>query len=177
MANADLDELLAAVLPFAHKLLSADGGFFPFAATMDAEGGMAAKSYELDEREAAPERVLYALMESVREETAEEEMRAVALCWDARIQQGENDQELTDAVAVALEHVEGEALEVFVPYGPGTDADGELAITFGEAMAAQRRPSLFAGTDLDEDGFDFEVEEYDAGEDADEGDTDDDANG
>ncbi|GJM23478.1 MAG: hypothetical protein DHS20C15_33930 [Planctomycetota bacterium] len=161
MANADLDELLAAVLPFAHKLLSADGGFFPFAATMDAEGSMAAKSYELDEAEAQPERVLYALMESVREETAEAEMRAVALCWDARIQAGENDdaEELTDAVAVALEHVGGEALEVFIPYGPGTDADGELAITFGEAMAAERRPSLFAGTDLDEDGFGFQVEE------------------
>jgi len=162
VANADLDELLAAVLPFAHKLLSADGGFFPFAATMNAEGSMAAKSYELDEREAGPERVLYALMESVREETAEESMRAVALCWDARIQQGENDEDLTDAVAVALEHVEGEALEVFIPYGPGTDADGELAITFGEAMAATRRPSLFAGTDIDEEGFDLEVEEYES---------------
>lgn len=144
--SPELNEMLNAVLPFAQDMLVKEGGFYPFAVTMDGEGEMTAKSYEIDDEDTEPERVLFALAEEVRKETAEEALRAVALCWDARIQAGD-EEELRDAVAVAVETPAGEAVEVFVPYGPALDPEGEGTIIFGDAVAAERRPSLFPGTE------------------------------
>ena len=143
---ADVNELLNAVLPFAHELLVKDGGFHPFGVTMSAEGELTAKGYELEEDDGEPERVLYALAEALREEAERDPVRALGICWDARIQT-EEDEELRDAVAVAVETRTGTSLEVFVPYAPGVDEEGESTILFGEAVAEERRPSLFPGTD------------------------------
>ena len=107
-AQADLDGLLNVVLPFAQKMLSDNGEFFPFGAIVTNEGRseLVAADPGLGERPPSAS-VLDGLLRSFR--AKRDQTRATAACADVH-------REDTDAVMVALEHLEGVALNVFLPY-------------------------------------------------------------
>ena len=66
------------------------------------------------------------------------EIRAAGICFDVRVVK-EGEQNTIDAIQFALEHQNGEAVNVFLPYN--LDAAGE--VIYGELFAAARDREFF----------------------------------
>lgn len=110
-AQGDLDALLDAAIGFAQQQLADHGEFFPYAVAVTATGEtemINARPDPIDEHPASVD-VIAACIERLRERQAE--LRAAAIVSDVRLPDLN-----TDAIDVALEHVEGQALRVQLPY-------------------------------------------------------------
>jgi hypothetical protein len=107
-AQNDLDGLVNAALPFATQMLESHGEFFPFGVALDGSGAtrMVAGDPGHGEQPASAD-VLSTLVAGLRNQR--DDLRAVALVSDVRL--GDSD-----AVRVELEHREGQAMAVFLPY-------------------------------------------------------------
>jgi hypothetical protein len=107
-AQDDLDGLLTAVLPFAEQTISKYGEMYPFGAAVTGSGELkmlAADSGSGDHP--GSQDVLNALYAGARQ--SRDEHRAVAFAADVKANG-------SDAVRVELEHQEGTALTLLVPY-------------------------------------------------------------
>jgi hypothetical protein len=107
----DIEECFGAVLDLSSHLLGKNGEFFPVGATLAASGYQAALMAVADddlgehpESTAVLER-LYLAAAAQRESIV-----AAAFATDVRLADGQ------DAVRVEVEHVDGPALEILVPY-------------------------------------------------------------
>ncbi len=111
-AQEDLDGLLNLVLPLAQELLGKNGQFYPFGASVSTggEASLTAPDAGLGEHP-QPDRVLAGVYDGARATAGEN--RAAAFVSDVLI-------EGSDAVQVELEHRDGIALVVLVPYKPAT---------------------------------------------------------
>lgn len=111
-AQADLDGLLNLVLPMAQQLLGKNGRFYPFGASVSTTGEAAITASDAGLGEhPQPDRVLAGVYDGARATAAEN--RAAAFVSDVLV-------EGSDAVQVELEHRDGIALVVLVPYKPAT---------------------------------------------------------
>jgi hypothetical protein len=107
-AQDDLDGLVNAALPFATEQLDKHGEFFPYGVTLNDAGETHMVAGDPGEGEhPASAAVLATMVEGLRGERAD--LRAVALVADVRLSEG-------DAVRVELEHREGHAIAVLLPY-------------------------------------------------------------
>lgn len=107
-AQADLDGLLSAVLPFAEQQLTAHGELWPFGAAVSADGETSLAAVGDDHGDSPQsEAILTGLYEVARARA--DDQRAVAFVADV-LARG------TYAVRVELEHQEGVALVVLLPY-------------------------------------------------------------
>jgi|SRR5215469_711484 len=104
----DLDGLLNVTLPFAQQMLEKSGEFYPFGAAVTANGEtrLIAGDPAQGEHPASAE-VLSTLLKGFRQTRAD--LRAVAICSDVRLSD-------SDAVRVELEHRDGHAMAVLLPY-------------------------------------------------------------
>lgn len=104
----DLDGLLNVTLPFARQMLAKRGEFYPFGAavTVDGETRLLADAPGQREHPASGD-VRASLLDAMRRER--EEFRAIAVCSDVRLPD-------SDAIRVDLEHREGHAMAVLLPY-------------------------------------------------------------
>jgi hypothetical protein len=125
-AQRDLDELLNAALGFAQQQLASRGEFYPYAAAVRFDGQtemIAARPEPADQHPPAPD-VVAACVEELR--SRQTQLRAGAIVSDVRLP----DLSGSDAIDVALEHAEGHALRVQLPYTrrpPGNHIDyGQL---------------------------------------------------
>ena len=100
--------MLNVTLPFAHQMLAKTGEFYPFAAavTVGGETRLTAPEPGQDGHPASAE-VLSSLFDALRQDRAE--LRAVAICSDVLLQD-------SSAVSVELEHRDGQAMAVLLPY-------------------------------------------------------------
>ena len=129
-AQDDLDGLFNAGLEAAESLLAKRGEFFPFGIEVDGEElCLFGADPGLGEQPPSVE-VLRALVEAARSDRAR--LEAVALVSDVTTV-GEGD-----AVRVQLEHREGVALEIVVPYRRrrfgGKVGFGEMAVSGGSRL-------------------------------------------
>jgi hypothetical protein len=107
-AQDDLDGLSNTTLPFAKQMLEKSGEFFPFGATVAVSGETAFLAGDPGQGEHPRSTdVLSLLVDGLRIKRAD--LRAVATCFDVRLPD-------SDAVRVELEHQEGQALAVMLPY-------------------------------------------------------------
>ncbi len=108
LAQADLDGLLNSLLPFAQQELEKLGEFFPFGAFVTTEGEtkLLAADALAGERPDSPSIISMLLTEA---QNKRGELRAVGICSDVRATG-------SDAIKVDLEHSEGTALAVLLPY-------------------------------------------------------------
>lgn len=106
-AQADLDGLLTVTLPFAQQMLAKHGEFYPFGATVAAGGETRLLAGDLGQERPASADVLSVLVERLRHERVD--LRAVAVCSDVRLSD-------TAAIRVELEHRDGHAMTVLMPY-------------------------------------------------------------
>ena len=115
MAHPDFDRLLEFCLPFAQQTLKKYDDFHPFAAKVGSDGVLSPLAIygDDDEPRAAPVEQYEALL---RRLTAEGDVAAVALCYDSVVFANGDDGGSQDAIAVALEHADGESITSFLPY-------------------------------------------------------------
>jgi len=132
-AQADLDGLLNAALPFAQQMLDQRGEFFPYgvALTASGEAHMVAGNPGRGERPAS-EYVLRTIVEGLRRQR--DDLRAVALVADVRVSD-------FDAVRVELEHSEGPSVAVFLPYTKKRLRGG---VAFGNLTATIATPTVWS---------------------------------
>jgi hypothetical protein len=108
-AQEDLDALLNLVLPFAQQQLADAGGFFPYGAYIGLGGVPEFVAFYSDsEKPDAAEMFehAFAALASRRDVS-----RAAAVAVDVRIDEG-----VGDAISIDLEHAEGHAIKVLLPY-------------------------------------------------------------
>jgi hypothetical protein len=104
----DLDGLLNVTLPFAQQVLANSGEFYPFGAAVTASGETQLIAGDPRQGEHPPSaEVLSSLVDGFRQNRAG--LRAVAMCSDVRLPD-------SDAVRVELEHRDGHAVAVLLPY-------------------------------------------------------------
>jgi hypothetical protein len=127
-AQQDADTLLSTVLEVAGQRLVTDGGFYPFGAAYTTDGDLVLLDGDPDlGDQPSTDDVLRSL--HVGTEQRRDEYRSVALAAD--VTDDTTGQERS-GVRVEIEHQEGIALVLLVPYARG--ADGQLA--FGEMEGA-----------------------------------------
>jgi hypothetical protein len=107
-AQDDLDGLLGAALPFAEQMLERSREFFPFAVGLSGEGETRVIS-GLPDAGIRPESTVVRslLLDVLRHER--DGVRAAAVVCDVRLAD-------SDAVRVELEHIDGVAIAVALPY-------------------------------------------------------------
>lgn len=95
-------------LPFAQQMLAKSGEFYPFGAAVTADGETRLLAGDPSQGEHPPSAdVLSTLLSGLRQTRAD--LRAVAICSDVQLTD-------TDAVRVELEHRDGHAMAVLMPY-------------------------------------------------------------
>ena len=122
----DLDTLLDAALTTAEQSLRDAGGFLPFAVARTYDGEDQLVNVALTDDAPSPEQLLASLWASLAEHSGD--FRAAGVVTDRTADEG-------DQVAVQLEHADGPAIEVTLPYRlvDGSFEAGTLAA--GEGVA------------------------------------------
>lgn len=121
-------------MPLAHQHLEKYGEFFPFGASMDLNGQITHAMASTGEERPPSSELISMLIEGFRSRSAK--LRAAGVCSDVRLRAA--DGTAVDAIRVALEHADGEALDVFEPY---RESGGWL--TFDPLQAEPRQPAVF----------------------------------
>jgi hypothetical protein len=130
-AQADMDAMLEAALPFAQQMLAKHGEFAPYGVSMSTAGkiGMVAATAEAEHPVTAE--VLALLYEGLRAQSAD--IRAAAVACDVKLRPtGE------DAIQVQIEHREGAVLAVVLPY---KKRGGK--VTYGNLAAMPAEPRIW----------------------------------
>jgi hypothetical protein len=109
-ARDDLDGLARYAVSLAQQMLEESGEFYPFGATVDGADSLHLISGgpDLGDHPSSTQ-VLAALLGGMRGERPR--LRAVAIASDVRLRR-------SDAIRVHLEHRDGHAVELYVPYRP-----------------------------------------------------------
>jgi hypothetical protein len=134
----EIQELLNFLLPFAEEMLSKNGEFYPYAASVAADGEVTAVATELGDDAPDVTDLLVTLHARLREEAADGSIRASGIAADVTLTDPDSG-ETTDAVQVELDHAEADPLDIYVPYETTGDS-----IKFGELVAAEGREPVFA---------------------------------
>jgi hypothetical protein len=131
-----LDDVLDALLPFAHQLLDKHGEFFPFGAAMGRDGKVSMVAGDTGTEHPPSDEVMELIREAMRRDR--DKYVAVGLCYDVRVRTSA-DAPLTDAICVSLEHEGGMAVDVVEPY-----AKRGGKIEYGSLAAQQGRRLVFS---------------------------------
>jgi hypothetical protein len=129
----DLDGLMNAALPFAQRMLAEQGEFVPYGVARELDGET--RMVAVDRGHGRPPTnsdLLVALVHRLRSER--DSLRAVALVSDVHLA-------ASDAIRVELEHREGHATAVFLPY---TKKRLPRGVEFGDLEARLRTQQVWS---------------------------------
>jgi hypothetical protein len=124
--QADLDTLLDAGLTTAEQSLRDAGGFLPFAVARTYDGEDQLVNVAVSDGVPDPEQLLTSLWQSLVDHSGD--FRAVGVVTDRTADDG-------DRVAVQLEHADGPAIEVTLPYRLADGAFETGGLLAGEGVA------------------------------------------
>jgi hypothetical protein len=134
----EIQELLNFLLPHAERMLGEQGEFYPYAAKMATDGEVSAVAADTGDDNPDVGDLLVKLHAVLREQAAEGSIRASGIAADVTLTDPDSGK-TTDAVQVELDHAEGDAVDVYVPYESAGDR-----VKFGELVAAEGREPVFA---------------------------------
>jgi hypothetical protein len=137
MAHPELDELVDYCIGFAKQQLSKYGSFHPFGASVKTDGSPLVDGILLDDEHTAAQSVIDNYTEIYQSQARAGELRAAALCWDSRVSLGNSPK--TDAIAIGLEHSNGESTTVYLPYKKRL----LRGYQYGELSTTRRDPKFF----------------------------------
>ena len=113
--RTDFNDLVLPILGLAEKMLEQDGEFAPFGARLAAGGQMALVDVAQTLDEPTNPLIVDALYAAFRLEARTGMIRACAVCWDALVPRTEGGG-LMDAIAIGLEHRDGDPTIVLCSY-------------------------------------------------------------
>lgn len=133
--QTDLDALLNLALGFAQRQLAERGGFYPYAAAIDGDGQpqTIAPRPAGDTEHPDANDVVSACFGALTD--MRDTIRAGAVVTDVRLEDGR------DAIRVELEHVDGQALAVLLPY---VKTGRDETIEFGQLLAQRGQRQIWA---------------------------------
>lgn len=114
MARADLEELMNMLVPFAQQMLGKSGEYYPFGASMRPDGQVVQNAAHTGNEHPPSQELIDMLIGVFRHEAAAGQLRAMGICYDVRITPP-GSTEKSDAICVQLEHMDGEAIKIYVP--------------------------------------------------------------
>jgi hypothetical protein len=135
MDRRQLDDVLDALLPFAHQLLDKHGEVFPFGAAMRRDGKVSMVAGDTGTEHPPSDEVMELIRAAMKRDR--DKYVAVGLCYDVRVRTSAGAPP-TDAICVALEHRDGMAVDVVEPY-----AKRGNKLEYGSLSAQQGRKIVF----------------------------------
>ncbi len=132
----ELDDLLDSLLTVTREQLVKHGAVLPVALVLGEDGER--EMVTAGEKGVSPADLEQLLIGSLAKRAASGKVRAVGIAVDMRLR--ESPIGATDALRVGLEHVEGDPVDVYLPYGKRR----LRAPAFGELFALPRAPAVFA---------------------------------
>ena len=134
----ELDELMSDILPFAKKMLSEHGEFFPYGGAITSRGEIIHIGTSDGEEHPPSQKLVDVLIESFQAQAKAGAYRATAIVFDVRVKPPSSEQK-TDAVQINLDHVDGLSVECFLPY----QIKGKGEVVYGEMFAQKGHPKIF----------------------------------
>ena len=134
--KSESEILLGTALPFAQKMLEQYGEFYPYGAAMEAEDGeIVSVAGTTGAEQPSPKELIELLRGAFRQGARGGKYRATALAYDALVAVPPS-AEKSDAIAVALDHLGGYSVVVFLPYKltEGKVVYGELFVQEGDNL-------------------------------------------
>lgn len=138
MPHAELDQVLNVLIPQAKRLLAKDGEFYPFCAFLEPGVEPAPLKAHGKDEQPTVEEVLARLEAASKGKAQAGEIAAIGICLNAWVTPPDTG-ERTDAIEVRLEHRDGVAMRVFLPYSK----QGDDLFVYGEIFAAKSEPTVF----------------------------------
>jgi hypothetical protein len=115
MSREEGNKLLNALLPFAQQMLAKHRKFHPFGAFLNDKGEVVLlAAYEGNEHPPSNE-LINLMIEAMRKDAPEKGYQAVGICFDVLIALPKEAKK-SDAIQVAIEYSDGEAMDVYLPY-------------------------------------------------------------
>lgn len=130
--QTDMDRLLNLALPFAQQMLAKHGEFFPYAVAIDDDGHEQMVAGHPGGEQPPSADVLSVLYDGLQARANAQ--RAAAVVADVKLR-----EQGTDAIRVVLEHRDGVALAVFLPYRKTSSG-----IDYGQIQATASKPRIWA---------------------------------
>ena len=119
-AKADSEAILDELLPFAEKLLSDYREFFPFGGRMGYDGKITHEGASDGTEQPPSQTLIDFLTKAHRQEAEAKSSKACAIIYDVRVvPNGKSEKQ--DAIAAAIDHVDGYSVIVYFPYSFGSD--------------------------------------------------------
>lgn len=140
MARAELDRLCGHCVTRARKALAKDGKLVPFAAAIRRGGSLVRVVSEVPGVEINGAGLVELLAAGLRELARQQQVSALALCFEGLVSSEEHPDRKRAAIVVGMEHLDGESIDVFVPFRKRK----LFGYHFGKWTAMARTPSLFA---------------------------------
>ena len=138
MPKEEVEELMNAVLPFAKKMLSEHGEFYPYGGAVNSNGEIIHMMSGDGDEHPPSQKLIDLLIESSRAQAKAGEYRATAIVFDVRVKPPNSDQK-TDAIQINLDHADGLSIAVFLPY----QVKGKGEVVYGEMFAQQGDAKIF----------------------------------
>jgi hypothetical protein len=139
VSRPDLDGLTDTLIAFAERMLEKQKSFIPFGAAMSADGSISAVAGDVGKERPEAQEVIEFLTAAFRAQATAGTIRASGICIDVRtIPPGQADK--TDAILARLEHKDGEAIDVYLPYRKPLLGK----VKYGELFATRGTPQIFA---------------------------------
>jgi len=121
-------------------MLKQHGEFYPFGALMRTDGTVTMDGATTGDEKPLWRELLDVLTQSYGKRANGDELRAAAVCADVRVPPPGSEAKM-DAIQVGLEHANGEAVTVFLPYEKGWFG----RIRYGNLFASTRKRQFFSG--------------------------------
>jgi hypothetical protein len=135
--RTDFHELVTPILGLAESLIEQKGEFKPFGARLGAGGALAVVDVSPTLQDPSNPLIIDALYAEFRVEAKAGAIRACAVCWDAIIPRSGGG--MMDAIAIGLEHRDGEPAVVLCGYRRGLNGE----ISFDDPVTAAGKRHVF----------------------------------
>ena len=136
--RTDFNDLLTPMLGLAEQMIEERGSFHPFGARLASSGNLAVIDVARTLVEPSNPLIIDALYATFRLEARAGTIKACAVCWDTLVPK-ELGGGLTDAIAIGLEHRDGDPKVVLCTY----ERDPSGGLRFDEPITAVGRRHVF----------------------------------
>jgi hypothetical protein len=113
--KSECEQLLGALLPFAEKMLSKHGEFFPYGGTMDAAGKINFSAADNGTEHPPSATLIDMLKADFIDGATHGKYKATALVYDVRVVVPSTGLK-SDAIAIDLDHRDDYSIRVYIPY-------------------------------------------------------------